>query len=363
MNIDTTPEVEALLARSAAVAIGVSGGKDSQACAIATIRHLDAIGHTGPRVLIHSDLGAVEWLESIDVCRDLAKGLGVELMEVGRAAGGLMERWESRWDSSKRRYEDLETVTLVLPWSTPGMRFCTSELKTQVIASALKKRFKDLDILNVTGIRRQESAGRSKAPISKRNDSLCRKGSEFWSWNSIVSWGVEQVFSCIKEAGFELHRGYREFGMGRISCVFCIMSNAADMANSARNPDHTPIYRRMVDLEIKSTFGFQGSRWLADVAPDLLDVRTQAAVVDAKARAARRIELEKNISNDVMFAKGAPKRPLTWREANTIADVRREIGRLIGLAPRFVTPNAVMDHYERLLGSEVGNELVAPMSL
>jgi hypothetical protein len=38
----------------------------------------------------------------------------------------MVERWESRWESSVRRYAALETVTLVLPWSTPSMRFCTS---------------------------------------------------------------------------------------------------------------------------------------------------------------------------------------------------------------------------------------------
>src|SRR3546814_15382073 len=53
------PEIDSLLWNGAAVAIGVSGGKDSQAAAIATVRHLDQVGHSGPRLLIHSDLGLV----------------------------------------------------------------------------------------------------------------------------------------------------------------------------------------------------------------------------------------------------------------------------------------------------------------
>ena len=40
-----SPEVEALLDRDAVVAVGVSGGKDSDACAIAVAKHLDAIGN------------------------------------------------------------------------------------------------------------------------------------------------------------------------------------------------------------------------------------------------------------------------------------------------------------------------------
>ncbi len=42
------------------MAVGVSGGKDSQAAAMATFAHLDDIGHVGPRILIHADLGFVE---------------------------------------------------------------------------------------------------------------------------------------------------------------------------------------------------------------------------------------------------------------------------------------------------------------
>ena len=59
-GVVVTDDVDALLAAGAPVAIGVSGGKDSCAAALATIEHLDTIGHTGPRVLIHSDLGRVE---------------------------------------------------------------------------------------------------------------------------------------------------------------------------------------------------------------------------------------------------------------------------------------------------------------
>jgi tRNA(Ile)-lysidine synthase TilS/MesJ len=38
------------------VYVGVSGGKDSQALAYRVQEHLDAIGHSGVRALIHADL-------------------------------------------------------------------------------------------------------------------------------------------------------------------------------------------------------------------------------------------------------------------------------------------------------------------
>lgn len=158
--ISTDPTIDALLSANAPVAVGVSGGKDSQAAALATFDHLDRIGHRGQRLLIHSDLGSVEWNESLPVCQRLADHLATELMIVRRGAGDLMDRWEARWQSSVRRYENLETVTLVLPWSTPAMRFCTSELKTHIITRELRRRFDGAPYINVTGVRREESAAR-----------------------------------------------------------------------------------------------------------------------------------------------------------------------------------------------------------
>ena len=118
-----TPAIESLIATGSPVAIGVSGGKDSQASALAVCEHLDQAGHAGPRLLVHSDLGSVEWKDSLAVCQDLADRLGLELVVLRRDKGGLMERWEARWQSSMARYRDLSTVTLVPCWSTPSLRF------------------------------------------------------------------------------------------------------------------------------------------------------------------------------------------------------------------------------------------------
>jgi 3'-phosphoadenosine 5'-phosphosulfate sulfotransferase (PAPS reductase)/FAD synthetase len=80
--------------------MAVSGGKDSQALAHRVCEHLDAIAHGGPRLLIHSDLGRVEWRQSLSVCERLADRLGVELLIVRRQAGDMMDRWLSRWDAN-----------------------------------------------------------------------------------------------------------------------------------------------------------------------------------------------------------------------------------------------------------------------
>lgn len=56
-GVELDDDVRALIAADAPVAIGVSGGKDSCAAAIAVVEHLRAVGHKGPVVLVHADLG------------------------------------------------------------------------------------------------------------------------------------------------------------------------------------------------------------------------------------------------------------------------------------------------------------------
>jgi 3'-phosphoadenosine 5'-phosphosulfate sulfotransferase (PAPS reductase)/FAD synthetase len=340
--IATIPEIDALLAAHAPVAVGVSGGKDSQAAAIATYAHLDAIGHKGPRLLIHSDLGSVEWEDSLPVCRKLADKLGTELVVVRRVAGGMMERWEGRWESSVSRYRELKTVTLVLPWSTPGMRFCTSELKTHVIAAELKRRFKGQTYVNVTGVRRQESAARAKGTIAGQD------ASGNWNWRPISDWSIEQVFASIAAADLEPHRMYGE-GLSRVSCRFCIMSSSADLTVAAKTAEAHDIFRRMVGLEARSTFGFQGSKWLADVMPNLLDDELKGAVAESKVKAARRRELEGTLDKAMLFEKGWPVRQLTDGEADRLAEVRTELCRMLDIPSSYLDRSSIQGRYDELM--------------
>ncbi|WP_192242893.1 phosphoadenosine phosphosulfate reductase domain-containing protein [Mesorhizobium silamurunense] len=342
-GVAATPEVSDLLAGAASVAIGVSGGKDSHAAAVATVRYLDQIGHVGPRVLIHSDLGMVEWNDSLPMCERLAHHLGMELVVVRRKAGGLMERWEARWESSRHRYETLSTVTLVPCWSTPAMRFCTSELKTQVIVPEIKRRFSGPAIINVTGIRRAESAARAKATVASTADG------RIWDWRPIVDWSEGQVFECIDASGLPPHPAYRQFGMSRVSCRFCIMSNGSDLQAAARQPEARPLYRRMVALESRSSFAFQGARWLGDVAPDILEADARAALDEAKRIAAARSAAERRITKPMLYVGGWPTRMLTDGEADLLAEVRREVSGLLGFKSGFLDRDSIHGRYAELL--------------
>lgn len=344
-------EVEKMLAANAAVAVGVSGGKDSCALAFATWDHLDSIGHIGPRVLIHSDLGRVEWKDSLPTCVRLADRLSAELVVVRREAGDMMDRWRARWESSVERYANLECVKLILPWSTPSMRFCTSELKAAPIARDLQHRFPGKAIISASGIRRDESSKRKLAPISKANTRLESKKRATWGvdWHPILEWSTGDVVARLDHARFDLHEAYTRYNMSRVSCAFCIMSNIDDLRASTTCPDNAEIYREMVQLEVDSTFAFQ-AKWLADVAPQLLDTSTLEAVETAKWRAKEREAAEAWLPDHLLYTKGWPTVLPTLAEAEKIAAMRERVADVVGLEVcHYTTAESVRDRYAELM--------------
>lgn len=347
--VASTPQIDELIAAGAPVAVGISGGKDSQACAHRVFEHLDSVGHTGKRLLVHSDLGRIEWEQSLPACERLARNLKAELLVVRRAAGDMIERWETRWANNVRRYANLECVQLILPWSTPAMRFCTSELKTAVICAELTRRFPGQRIISATGIRREESAGRAKAPIAAPQPKLTARGSSGLNWNPILEWSLKDVLSYISAKGEVLHPAYTWYGCSRVSCAFCIMSAHADLRAASHHLGNVASYRRLVNLEIASSFGFQGSRWLADVAPGLLEPHIREAIEPAKAAVRRRVEVQARIPRELLYTAGWPTMVPSPEQAQLLAEVRREVAQAVGICVDYVDADSIIERYEELI--------------
>lgn len=358
-DIATTPEIDLFLAQHSPVAIGVSGGKDSCALAFALQDYLDGIGHQGPRVLVHSDLGRIEWRDSLPTCERLARATGLELMVVRREKGDMVDRWKQRWADNVQRYRTLSCVQLILPWSTPAMRFCTSEMKVDIICRAVARRFPNHTIISASGIRADESDQRAKAPVSKTQAKLKNKTLNTWGldWAPLLRWTEAQVFDCMTAHGFEWHEAYRVYNSSRVSCCYCIMSTMADLMASASCPDNQEVYRELVDLEIESTFGFQGQRWLGEVAPHLLSEEQREGVFQAKQRAAQREKIEALIPRDLLYVKGWPTRVPTWDEADLLAYVRTQVSEVVGIEDmECLTAATVVERYEQLMEAKLRKE-------
>ena len=117
----------------------------------------------------------------------------------------------------------------------------------------------------------------------------------------------------------------------------------------------------MVELEADSSFGLQGARWLADVAPHLLSPELRARVDLAKAVAQQRQSIEAEIPNHLLYTKGWPTTMPTPYEAALVSSVRRRISELLDLDAGFLTADSARARYAELLEAKREKERKAAL--
>lgn len=203
-----------------------SGGKDSQAM----LAYLVKIGFGGKIVVIHSDLGEMEWEPMHDFISKNAFGIEVVVVKPKLSFFELCLKYDR------------------LP---SGMaRFCTSELKTRPIGDWILDYCKTNGIktaINAMGIRAEESLSRSKKiPLKLSKLSRVKIGLEIWEWYPIFDYSIEDVWDEIRQAGQVPHRVYSE-GYSRLSCVFCVFGRIDEHRMAAQAKPY--LYEKMVKLE------------------------------------------------------------------------------------------------------------------
>ena len=359
--LSITPEIEALARAGAWFSYSVSGGKDGNIAAVAADAWLDSIGHPRQkRLVVHSDLGLIEWPDSLKMCREVAERLRLPLIEV-QPARDMIGRWKNRWDNARRRYENGEIVTLIGPWSTPDNRFCTSELKQQAIGARLRKIVGadiavnkpaglETAIVSVTGVRGQESTNRAKQPVSQPDSELTRPSFNLRGmvWRPIHAWTLDEVWQAHDETKLRRHEAYTDFGSSRVSCSFCIMSTENDLRASTLNPQNLAAYQALVNLEAESGFSFQGARWLGDVSPKLLLPGTTQRLAQGKAKREERTALEATIPERMLYVKGWPTFVPSLEECGHLAEVRWRVCELHGMESPYLTAKTVQHRYREL---------------
>ncbi|MDT7533096.1 phosphoadenosine phosphosulfate reductase family protein [Sphingobium sp. SA2] len=353
-EIAITPDVIATLQAGAWVVFNLSGGKDSTAAMAAVNFYLDLVGHPRQRrMAIHADLGRAEWDSTPATVEAIAAAAGVPLTVVRRAAGDLVDRWIQRFESGKRRYEALETYNLIGPWSSASLKFCQSEMKIATIGPAIARALRGEQVISVVGIRRDESHNRTQTPVAKADTRFAppgnRHGTAMSLWHPIVDWTTADVFRAHDILGLLLHEAYSVWRATRLSCRYCIFASLHDLQASAAAPPNTAVYRELVGIEARSTFPFQPSRWLADVAPHLLSRGLNTDIVRAKADQAERRRIEAAMPSGLRYVKGWPPRLPTAAEASAILAARRPILSRHGLAERFPTEISIVERFRELM--------------
>lgn len=265
-----------LLRGGAALVLSVSGGKDSDAMGHHLLDLRQSEGWSGTVCMVHADLGArVEWRQTPDYVRDLARRKGVPLHVVRWTHGDLIDRIWQRYDKDPSR-----------PcWPSARMRYCTSDLKRGPISRWLRNHFPSGNIVCAMGLRAQESHARARRQtFTLRADaSAPTRGRFVYDWLPIHDWTETEVWDCIRQHGDVYHPAYR-WGNHRLSCALCVLANLSDLINgTTHNPD---TYREYCRIEAVTGYSFRKDFWLSDLKPDLLPESTLSAVHHHKRKTA-----------------------------------------------------------------------------
>ena len=214
------------------IVIASSSGKDSQAMLSHLVGRCSRAGVCSEKiVVVHADLGRMEWAGTKELAREQAESLGIRFEVVQRKGEDLLQSIERR-----RKFP------------TPTQRFCTSDFKRDPIAKLFTVLAREsraagardpIRILNAVGMRAEESIGRAKLSDFRIDARTTGKGTRkiVHVWLPIHRWTIDEVWSEIRRSGVPHHPAY-DLGMPRLSCIFCIFAPKAVLMVAGRhNPE------------------------------------------------------------------------------------------------------------------------------
>lgn len=235
------------------ILVNSSGGKDSQAMLDYVAELASRAGVSDRIVVLHNDLGRVEWPGTAELAREQAEHYGFRFEMRHRTQGLLLDqiRQRGKFPSSAARY-------------------CTSDQKrgpgrkliTQLVTELGITDGRQAKVLYCLGLRAQESKGRAKK-LRRFVDPTASSGRrEVTVWHPILRWSEEKVWARIRESGVRYHWAYDK-GMRRLSCSFCVLATKADLVCAARlRPDLAAEY---VELEREIGHRFKADLSMADI--------------------------------------------------------------------------------------------------
>lgn len=263
MSPATTPTIEQLVEGGALFVANHSGGKDSQAM---LIRLLEIVPR-GQLVVIHASLGEVEWEGALELAKKQADDAGLPFI-VANAVKTFLEMVEHRYEVRPGPNSSC--------WPSASNRQCTSDLKRGPIEREIRRYAKAngfTSIVTCLGIRAAESPGRAKRAAMTYSERNSVAGRAWYEWLPIHDLTTAAVFGLIAGAGQKPHWAYAE-GNQRVSCVFCIMGSAGDLANGAR---HRPeLFAKYREIEARTGYTMHQSRRSLSEIVDGFNAKTAA---------------------------------------------------------------------------------------
>lgn len=199
------------------VILSVSGGKDSAAASL----HLRELGIEHERVFADT-----RWENQITY--DYLRG------QLTKAIGPIREV------HARETFIQLVQKKRIFPDRTK--RFCTVELKVKPIAEYLDTL--DEEVVNVVGIRRDESQKRRSALEWEYSDSL-----DCIVWRPLVEWSVADVVAIHKRHGLAPNPLYA-MGASRVGCWPCIHARKSEIRMVADTDPERIALIRQIEREV-----------------------------------------------------------------------------------------------------------------
>lgn len=216
------------------IEVSSSAGKDSLAMLAYVCALCAALGILDRVVVVHADLGRVEWPGTCDIARRQAEHFGVRFIAVKRPQGDLL--------AHVRHYRH---------WPKPDSRWCTAMHKRGQILRILTQLADEargswpagtkrpVRVLNCIGLRAEESPGRARRPELMRDPRASGKGGrkEVDVWLPIQHRTEAEVWDACRATGAPMHPAYAA-GLPRASCIFCFYApHDALLIAGRHNPD------------------------------------------------------------------------------------------------------------------------------
>lgn len=223
-------------------------------------------------IVVHADLGRVEWPGTPEIAEAQAHHMGVRFLKVRRPQGDLLEQVEKMGK-----------------WPMPTQRFCTADHKRGQIYTAFTRLAEEVRagwppgtkrpvrILNCVGLRAEESPGRAKRPELVRDQKVSGRRKVVDVWLPIQHWTEAEVWKACNTSGAPIHPAYAA-GLPRASCILCIF--APEPALQLAGLAHPELLAEYVRVEQKIGHTFKRHLPIAKVAADLAaGVRPNARVL------------------------------------------------------------------------------------
>lgn len=256
------------------IVINTSAGKDSLAM-LAALRDELSDEDMKRVVVVHCDLGRVEWEGTRELAERQATALGFVNFEI-----------------VARKQDLLDQILQRRMFPGPSGRYCTSDQKTAQVhklftrlakqsrANGVERQVRILSCLGFTpdeggtscddvqangttwkGRRADECA---KVLYTEKKPSNGTKHVD--KYYPLHDWTVADVWNLIRSRGLEYHAAY-DLGMTRLSCVFCVFGSRSDLRIAARaNPTLLDAY---VAVEKEIGHRFQNSQSLEDLQNEI----------------------------------------------------------------------------------------------